>query len=265
MKQEFENIVSKLVTYVTENKLKSLVLGLSGGIDSTVVSAIIYEVAQRTGIEIHGRSLPIKNATCEKDAADLTGKAFFGKNYKVVNLHELYEGAHMLLSSSEVDVAPQTPIANGNIQARLRMIYLYNIASNTSGMVMDTDNLTEHYLGFFTLHGDVGDYKPIGHLWKTKVYELATWMKDVHFANDPAKVAALESAIQIMPTDGLGISNSDLDQIGARTYQDVDEILQATVDRPESGINFKELYQMYTETVVMNVYNRYLRSAYKRK
>lgn len=51
----------------------------------------------------------------------------------------------------------QTKIANGNIMARLRMMYLYNQAGIKKGIVIDTDNLTEHYLGFWTIHGDEGD------------------------------------------------------------------------------------------------------------
>lgn len=61
----------------------------------------------------------------------------------------------------------RTPIADGNIQARLRMIYLYNLASIHKGLVMSTDNQTEYQLGFWTIHGDVGDFDPIQDLWKT--------------------------------------------------------------------------------------------------
>ncbi len=264
MQQEYNRIVEELENYVRTSGLQSLVLGLSGGIDSTVVGAIIYEVAQRTGIRIIGRSLPIKNGTCEKDAADLTGHAFFGQDYKVVNLHELYEKTFATVSDNETDMPTQTPIANGNLQARLRMIYLYNLASTNRGMVMDTDNRTEYYLGFFTLHGDVGDYKPIDHLWKTQVYELATWMRDVRHADDPAKVAALQAAIDITPTDGLGISNSDLDQIGASSYQEVDHILQAIVERPKEKVDFDTLAKTYPMQTIQNVYNRYLGSMHKR-
>ncbi len=264
MEQEFNNIVSKLENYVRTSGLQSLVLGLSGGIDSTVVGAIIYEVAQRTGVRIIGRSLPIKNGACEKDAADLTGRAFFGADYKVINLHDLYEKTFATVTESEIDMPEQTPIANGNLQARLRMIYLYNLASTNRGMVMDTDNRTEYYLGFYTLHGDVGDYKPIGHLWKTQVYELATWLCNVRYINDPAKKAAMQAAIDITPTDGLGISNSDLDQIGASSYQEVDLILQATVDRPTEEVDFDVLAKIYPAQTIQNVYSRYLGSMHKR-
>lgn len=57
-------------------------------------------------------------------------------------------------------------------QARCRMMYLYDIASRHKGLVMSTDNQTEYQLGFWTIHGDVGDFDPIQDLWKTEVYEL---------------------------------------------------------------------------------------------
>lgn len=120
----------------------------------------------------------------------------------------------------------QTLIANGNIQARLRMIYLYNLASIHNGLVMSTDNQTEYQLGFWTIHGDVGD--PIQDLWKTEVYQLAEWLK-LFYYTDGDKAVAIGESIKLTPTDGLGISNSDLDQIGAKSYNDVDRVLQTLV------------------------------------
>lgn len=64
----------------------------------------------------------------------------------------------------------RTPIANGNLQARCRMIHLYDLAGIHGGLVMSTDNQTEYQLGFWTIHGDVGDFDPIQDLWKTEVY-----------------------------------------------------------------------------------------------
>jgi NAD+ synthetase len=121
------------------------------------------------------------------------------------------------------------PIADGNIQARLRMIYLYNLASVYRGLVMDTDNLTENNLGYFTIHGDVGDFNPIGGLWKTEVFKLAEWLFNEYKNNDYTyltKAEAMWASLQLKPTAGLGITDSDLDEIGADSYDQVDYILQ---------------------------------------
>ena len=135
----------------------------------------------------------------------------------------------------------QTPIANGNIQARLRMIYLYNLASIYNGLVIDTDNLTENNLGYWTIHGDVGDFNPIGGLWKTEVFKLAEYLHE-HYSiesyyhetysdtknNDSEfrRCIAISESLKLKPTAGLGITDSDLEEIGAESYEQVDYILQ---------------------------------------
>ena len=154
----FETLVQKTQDYLQENGLKAMILGISGGIDSTVVAAICHEVNKRTGIPLIGRSLPTKfNKEGEITSADLVGKAFC-TDYKKVDIHLAYAAIRTGFNSEEISVEhpEKYPIANGNIQARLRMIYLYNLASIHKGIVMDTDNLTENNLGYFTIHGDVG-------------------------------------------------------------------------------------------------------------
>lgn len=161
------------------------------------------------------------------------------------------------------------------------MIYLYNLASIHKGLVMSTDNQTEYQLGFWTIHGDVGDFDPIQDLWKTEVYELARWL--VTHYQDIAKLPnrecwenrawkAIVESIKLTPTDGLGISNSDLDQIGAKSYDEVDDILQTLIPicewRPELGtiqIQLDKLHDKYGEDVVNKVWNRHLASEFKRK
>ena len=227
----FDILVMRTEDYICSNNLKCMVLGVSGGIDSTVVAAICHEVSKRTGIPLIGRSLPTKhNKEGETTAADLVGKAFCN-DYKEVNINKWYQAS---LDFNEY----YSTIAAGNIQARLRMIYLYNLASIHRGLVMDTDNLTENNLGYFTIHGDVGDFNPIGGLWKTEVFELASYIKDhYHFESQvhsnpnliedaSNKAIAIEESLKLKPTAGLGITDSDLDEIGADSYEQVDYILQ---------------------------------------
>ena len=187
----FEHLIETTENYIVSNGLDSMVLGISGGIDSTVCAAICHEVSLRSNRQIKfiGRSLPIKNQVMyseEYDASKLVGNAFCD-DFRVVNLSWIYENMLGEIVEHEENKRVkgfsykgiedksenQTPIANGNIQARLRMAYLYNLAGINKGLVIDTDNLTEHYLGFFTIHGDQGDFNPIGGLWKTEVYQLA--------------------------------------------------------------------------------------------
>ncbi len=285
----FEEKVTALTNYVKEYNLEALVLGISGGIDSTVCAAICHEVTKRVPVKFIGRSLPTKfNKEGETTTADLVGNAFCG-NFQTVNIHNMYNRLAVDITVAENGMItnpkyPQTPIANGNIQARLRMIYLYNLASIHKGIVIDTDNLTEHNLGYFTIHGDQGDVNPIGDLWKTQVFELAEWLQ-LHYASEESnssKVAALEASLQLKPTAGLGITNNDLEEIGAESYEQVDGILQEILawkwlskkrgDFPEGDLKeqreqFLDEQQMLDTPidVILNVVDRHFKSEFKRK
>ena len=231
----FSTLVERTEDYICNNNLKCMVLGISGGIDSTVVAAICHEVSRKTGVPLIGRSLPTKhNKEGEKSTALMVGKAFCS-DFKEVSIKYPYDAYLDFLEGVDEDI---NPIADGNIQARLRMIYLYNLASVHRGLVMDTDNLTENNLGYFTIHGDVGDFNPIGGLWKTEVFALASYIKDYYYFeaslhSNPSliemssnKAIAVEESLKLKPTAGLGITDSDLDEIGADSYEQVDSILQ---------------------------------------
>lgn len=273
----FCTLVDKTREYIQNNNLNAMVLGISGGIDSTVVAAICHEVSKQTGIPLIGRSLPIKNKNDEFSTSKLVGEAFCD-NFEVTNLYEVFNKFLTLVDGDNLVSLKRTPIADGNIQARLRMIYLYNLASIHKGLVLSTDNQTEYQLGFWTIHGDVGDFNPLFGLWKTEVYEIAKWIEVMYGTMaegaDEAmdmddylnKELAIYKSIALTPTDGLGISNSDLDQIGAKSYAEVDDILQTMLlyKNPERE-KWDILYNKYGEEVVNKVWNRHLASEFKRK
>ena len=269
----FENIVKGTSEYLTKCNLKAMVLGISGGIDSTVCAAICKEVSKITKIPFFGVSLPCStNGDDEISSATLCGKEFCDF-FKEVNLQKPFEVMDEFCDNT-INVFPSTPISRGNIKARLRMIVLYDIASRMSGLVIDTDNLTENYLGFYTLHGDCCDFNPIGGLWKHEVYGLAKWLKDNVYKDSKA----LEAAIAIIPTDGNGVkAGGDLEQIApGKTYDDVDEILHAWVgidsriketiikENFDFGV-FRDLCEKHGKDTVEKVIMRSVRSEFKRK
>ena len=287
----FNVLVDKTAEYVTSNNLKAMVLGISGGIDSTVVAAICHEVSKKTDIPLIGRSLPIKNKEDEFSVSELVGEAFCDE-FKVFNLSNSYKASLFDLCadaglikdckgydwywvSDLEELTGRTPIANGNLQARCRMKHLYDIASIRKGLVMSTDNQTEYQLGFWTIHGDVGD--PIQGLWKTEVYELAKWLIGYYYgikkevdADGARKICdmceAIKKSMSLTPTDGLGISNSDLDQIGAKSYYDVDRVLQTLTCKasPENDKLQDELTTELGPDVVGKITGRRFKSRFKR-
>lgn len=308
----FNVLVDKTAEYVTSNNLKVMVLGISGGIDSTVVAAICHEVSKKTDIPLIGRSLPIKNKEDEFSVSELVGEAFCDE-FKVFNLSNSYKASLFDLCadaglikdckgydwywvSDLEELTGRTPIANGNLQARCRMKHLYDIASIRKGLVMSTDNQTEYQLGFWTIHGDVGDFDPIQDLWKTEVYGLANYLQDHYKSkalealrndyketcdNYKAMSCAIYNSCKLVPTDGLGISNSDLEQIGAKSYDEVDDILSRYIpfkeyrqkhgeplhphDEMAESDCWSQLCARHGEDVVNKVWSRHLASEFKRK
>lgn len=308
----FNVLVDKTAEYVTSNNLKAMVLGISGGIDSTVVAAICHEVSKKTDIPLIGRSLPIKNKEDEFSVSELVGEAFCDE-FKVFNLSNSYKASLFDLCadaglikdckgydwywvSDLEELTGRTPIANGNLQARCRMKHLYDIASIRKGLVMSTDNQTEYQLGFWTIHGDVGDFDPIQDLWKTEVYGLANYLRDRYKSkalealhNDYKETCdkyramsyAVYSSCKLIPTDGLGSSNSDLEQIGAKSYDEVDDILSRYIpfkeyrqkhgeplhphDEMAESDCWSQLCVRHGEDVVNKVWSRHLASEFKRK
>lgn len=300
----FHTLIEKTKEYVLEHNLQAMVLGISGGIDSTVTAAICHEVSKQTGIPLIGRSLPIKNKNDEFDVSKLVGEAFCN-DFKVYNLKRIYNQAllELCIDSGDTNNAnsywiedlefmnSRNSIANGNLQARLRMIYLYDLASRNKGIVISTDNQTEYQLGFWTLHGDVGDFNPLFGLWKTEVYALAKWLEvmygtraeeveDEDFTQLCKRESAIHESIKLTPTDGLGISNSDLEQIGAKSYQEVDDILQEfeafqyLYPKRLAGMTLKERAKEFLDNqemlyiepeVIIKVIDRHVKSEFKRK
>lgn len=234
-KKAVENIRNELKNYLQNSGLKSLVVGISGGIDSALSAALAADVCRETGTELIGRSITIESNKAEEIARSKAVGNAFCTDFKEVELTKAYQ---ILLPEIAEDHQKTSPdafdykIRKGNIKARIRMMYLYDLAGKNKGMVLSTDNYTELLLGFWTLHGDVGDYGMIQNLWKTEVYAMADYLAQA--IDSKEKANALKSCIDAVPTDGLGITDSDLDQLGVGSYAEADKILQKLLQKPDN-------------------------------
>lgn len=223
--------------------IKTLILGLSGGVDSGFIAAIAHLAVRGRDVELYGYSLPLgTNKLDEISRAESIGTAFCDKFYCA----DLIPYYHSLQSAiMGIDVAygdRKDKIRAGNIKARMRMVYLYDKAQQHDGIVLSTDNYTEYLLGFWTLHGDVGDFGAIQNLWKTEVYAAANYLcNTATYTLRDGQRDALYACVKAIPTDGLGITGSDMDQIlpdwktrvqadnkfvGWLCYEKIDEVLQ---------------------------------------
>lgn len=207
-----QGAIASGVGYLQEHpKVEALVLGISGGVDSAVVAYLASEIVKKVGrpVQLIGKALPIiTNDEGETMRAIQVGNAFCS-SFEVVDLAIPFvysltglapELARLL---DEPNAATHSDkVRMGNFKARTRMMYLYDTAQKHRGMVLSTDNFTEERLGFWTLHGDVGDLGLIQELWKTEVYGIAESVG-----------GPLTPCVLAKPTDGLGVSNSDIDQL----------------------------------------------------
>ena len=224
-KSAVDNIREILKNYISDNNIKSLAVGISGGIDSALTVALAKPVCDELNIPLIGRSITIETNKADEIArANAIGESFVS-DFKEVDLTDGYITLAGLIteSSNEDKNSRAYKIRQGNIKARTRMVYIYDLAAKNKGMVLSTDNYTELLLGFWTLHGDVGDYGMIQNLWKTEVYAMSRYI--VSQLDDEKAKNALSSCIEAVATDGLGITNSDLEQIQAKSYEEVDQIL----------------------------------------
>lgn len=255
-------------TFLIQSGVKSVILGVSGGIDSALVAALIFPVCDELGIPLIGLSLPSStNKNDETDRADNVGIDFCGYfiTHDINNIVTAVDESKYLIvhgnSYNQQRERNQTNmeinIRNGNVKARTRMVLLYDMAQLHKGLVLSTDNLTELLLGFWTLHGDVGDFGMIQNLWKTEVYDIAQYLCENELKNTSRGIS-LKSCIDCNATDGLGITSSDLDQIMPNWnerhettrsgYKQVDEILQVFLKHGVISKGYEHVIERHKRT-----------------
>jgi len=206
-----ERIVKWIKDYADENKIQSLVVGVSGGIDSAVVSTLCAE----TGLPTFPLGMPIHQDSDQESLSDIH-LAWLEKKYKNVktlkfNLTKVFEKFKEALQEYSHD-----DLSLANSRSRIRMITLYQIAGKYNGIVVGTGNKVEDYgVGFYTKYGDGGvDIAPIADIYKTEVWELGRHL------------GVNEKIIEASPTDGLwDDKRTDEDQLGA-SYAQLEEAME---------------------------------------
>ena len=211
------NIVSWIKKYAISNNIESLVVGVSGGIDSAVVSTLCAE----TGLKTYVLSMPLLSKIDSDKLSDAHTRVLEEKYNNVtrirVDLSGVYDKfIHSLNWWTDSSDYTSNQLANANTKSRLRMVTLYQIAGTVGGIVVGTGNKVEDYgVGFYTKYGDGGvDIAPIADLYKTEV-----WMLGEHLGID-------ERIISAPPTDGLWDDGRTAeDQIGA-SYEELEQAME---------------------------------------
>ena len=256
-KQETNKIIRFLKKIQKKTKLDKIVIGLSGGVDSAVVLNLLTRAYLKKNIYVSYMpyDLPLIRSW-NKDYREIKELVeilkipksnFFaipisGPSEKIIyqmktagysGIDKIMHEVNDCFTCPNIDIVKKTRM--GNIMARLRMIFLFDLAKRFNGLVAGTENKSEHLLGYYTRFGDgASDIEPIIHLYKTQVYQLAKYLKV------PKKIIEKE------PSAGLWPCQTDEGEFGF-TYKEADWILYLNRDKkiPLDKIPFKNARRIF--------------------
>ncbi len=232
-----DHIVNWLKNYAESARAKGFVVGVSGGIDSAVVSTL----AAKTGLPTLLLEMPIRQKADQIDRAqqhiDNLSSRFGNVSGQRIDLTPTFEQFAATVDVDEADY-PAKQLALANARSRLRMVTLYYYGQINGLLVTGTGNKVEDFgVGFFTKYGDGGvDISPIADLLKTQVYKLA------------AALDIIESIQTAVPTDGLwDTERTDEAQMGA-TYPELEWAMSVYGQQPPEAFagREREVLEIYT-------------------
>ena len=210
-KDKIKFIVDWIKSYVTNISKQpvSLVIGVSGGVDSALTSTL----CAKTGLKTIAISMPIKQNLSQHDLSlrhlDFLKNNFNNVEVQTIELDSVFSSFQNTMKSHDSD------LAFANSRSRLRMVTLYQVAQSNNGIVVGTGNKVEDFgVGFYTKYGDGGvDISPIADCTKSDVWELAE------------EIGVIREIIDAEPTDGLwDDSRNDENQLGL-SYKQLEEAM----------------------------------------
>lgn len=248
-RQRIAHIVKWLKGYAKSAKIDTFVVGISGGIDSSVVSAL----CARTGLKTIVVQMPIRqhktlNNRSSMQATWLMERYQENVTHMSMDLTSVFSAFEKKTTPfCDVENASQVELAFANSRARLRMMTLYQIAQCHGGIVVGTGNRVEDFgVGFFTKYGDGGvDISPIGDCLKTQVWDMGR------------ELGLEQEIIDAAPTDGLWEDGrNDEDQLGM-SYADLENTMRLDQwEREESHLTKGLLTMSRTEQAQLRQYRQ---------
>ena len=244
-------IVVGLRDYVGKNGFTSVLVGLSGGIDSALVAALAIDALGPD--RVHGVAMPSKYSS-EHSIEDAQAMAAnTGLGFRIIEIQKMVDAF-----LKEVEL---TGLAEENVQARVRGTTLMGLSNQFGHLVLATGNKSELACGYSTLYGDaVGGYAPIKDIYKTDVWALSRWRNQV--AKDAGEVPPIpERSITKEPSAELRPDQKDSDSLPE--YEVLDKVLKAYVD---DDLGRDALIAAgFDKALVMRVISMVDRAEYKRR
>ena len=221
----WQALVVGLRSYVDKNKFKSVIFGLSGGIDSAVVAALAVDALGAN--RVNAVAMPSKYSSSHSiaDAQDLAARTAIG--FRVEEIQPIVD--------SYLNQLGFTALAEENLQARVRGVILMGISNQEGHLVLATGNKSELAVGYSTIYGDaVGGFAPIKDVSKTLVWQLANWRnaQAIKLAQTPP---IPPNSITKEPSAELRPDQKDSDSLP--DYLMLDQILAAYVENDQTALN----------------------------
>ena len=242
VKKTKDDIVEFVQNKVSEANANGLVVGLSGGIDSTLAAFLACEAVGKENV--FGIVMPSTTTPTEDKLHGTVIAQLLGINYKEIAIDSIL---NEFLSVTQLE---EDKLSIGNLKARIRMSIIYFYANSKNYLVSGTGNKSEILIGYFTKHGDGAcDIEPIGDLYKTDVYQLAKYLE------------IPQEIIDKPPRAGLWNNQTDEDEIGM-TYELLDKILYRNLEKDIDAKSIADELDIEVDEV-NNIINRVYRNKHK--
>lgn len=242
--QEFvsKRIIEFMKREVGNSGFDKVILGLSGGIDSSLVAFLAKEAFGKKNV--HGVIMPYKTSSPQSEEDAITVAEAAKISFEKVEITDMVEPYFNKFPS-------MTPLRKGNRMARERMCILYDLSARDRSLVMGTGNKTEMYLGYSTQYGDSAcALLPIADLYKTQVWNLSEYL------------GVPKEVIEKKPSADLWIGQTDEEELGF-SYNEADNILFELLDKKK---NRNEIITMgFKSEVVDSIIEKIKKSEFKRR
>lgn len=259
----YEAAVAGLYGYINKNNFSSLILGLSGGIDSALCAAIAVDAVGAENLAVYAMPSPFSSKASLEDASALAKN--LGVELCCLPISEVMQAVSQGLQPALGEpLTMEDGIAFENMQARLRGLFLMTIANKKGSLLLATSNKSESATGYSTLYGDqCGGFAPLADLYKTHIYLLSHWRNTHHPRKGKGPTGSIipQAILEKAPSAELRPDQKDQDSLPP--YDQLDAILHGLIEKNQSQEDIQR--SGFDKAMIHDIAVMVERSEYKRR